>query len=57
LRAGDLVCAVTKGSEDEVALNGGRPGKKPAKEGIDVFPDNLSVFGDLEEPAEVCLAD
>jgi hypothetical protein len=58
LGAGDLICVVTKSPEDEVARNGRRPGKKgPAKEGIDVFPDNLSVFGDFEEAAEGRLAD
>jgi hypothetical protein len=58
LGASDLVCVVAKRPEDEVARNGRCPGRKwPAKERIDVFPNNLSVFRDFEEATKGRLAD
>jgi hypothetical protein len=57
LSAVDLVCIVAKRPKHKVARNGRRPSKRPAKKGIDVFLDNLSVFGDLEEAAEGGVAD
>src|SRR5260370_27446921 len=49
----DLLRAVTDRPEDLVALRGWRAAKKGlAKKWIDVFPDNLSFFGDLEESTE-----
>src|SRR5262249_7359855 len=54
----DLFFGVTQRPEDQVALRVGRSREeRPAKERIDVLPDNLSLPGDLEEPAEGRLAE
>src|SRR5216683_2288991 len=46
--AGDLLCAVMKRPEDRVGFSV----RRSTKVGIDIFPDNLSVSGDLEEASE-----
>src|SRR5215471_1253527 len=49
----DLLGAVAEGPEDQVGLRVWRSGEKgPTKKRIDVLPDDLSVLGDFEEPAE-----
>src|SRR5215467_7512957 len=54
----DFLGAVPERPEDQVALRVGRSREKgPAKERIDVFPDDLSVPGDFEEAAEGRLAE
>src|SRR5260221_11244688 len=56
--SGDLRRAVAERPEDLVALRGRRAAEKgPTKEWIYVFPDDLSFFGDFEEPSERRLGD
>src|SRR6516164_8248506 len=50
---GDLLCAVTERPEDLVGFSV----RRSTKEGINVFPDNLSVSGDFEEASEGSFVD
>src|SRR5215472_5961181 len=50
---GDFLCAITKRSEDLVGFSV----RRSTKEGVDVFPDNLSVSGDFEKASEGSLID
>jgi adenosylhomocysteine nucleosidase len=50
---GDLLCAVTKRSEDLVGFGV----RRSTKERIDVFPDDLSVSGDFEKASEGSFVD
>ena len=49
----DLLGAVTKRPEDQIPLRVRWPGKeRPAKERIDVLPDDFPFLGNFEETAE-----
>jgi hypothetical protein len=55
---GDLLRTVTERSEDLVAFRVWRTAEEGlAKEGVDVFPDNLPLSGHLEEAAKGRLGD
>ena len=50
---GDLIGAVPERSEDFVGFSV----RRSTKEGIDVFPDDVSVSGDFEKASEGSLVD